>query len=572
MSYQYDTLPHDGHIRLLSLHPADSYAEPIVCSIKTTRLEEAEYDALSYSWGMEDGRATLDHTIFIGDTSLLITENLFAGLKRIRSSTATRRLWIDAVCINQRDDAEKSTQVAMMAEIYSRADTTIVWLGEGDDREKDQAFLRVLRRVKDYVTRTEPLPGIQWNCLAVPILEEDVASCPGCVALRKTGTYDADTHDRWLRDGFAAGLLNAEAAEKTVYNITKFFSKRYWKRRWILQELHHAKAQQWYWGDCSWNLIDCPTHWLRDLRNAIGRIDGEMRMALEEPPIFEASGTSTQGFAYHEDVDHEHEALLRMDGLAKFCMPNSADVKNEVHWKNCLPDFMKSECFLTKDIYYAVTSIAKPQIRIDYSWTDTQVFTHFAKVMLSHGEWHWLFYAAAKTLNDPLDLPPGHAIVDGLPSWVPDPRAFNSYPRQRDGPPPMRILVSEHEDFLKCTVRCLGVVQHPTVIGFDIERNNVFWQLCITQPNAVEVDQAPTGLRGTFDFQYDRTRAQPGDLICSCLETLFDDDIWLVIRPRESFWHLVGIQEARYSIPRNADMDEQAAAFARCPILDVQIV
>ena len=38
-------------------------------------------------------------------------------------------MWIDAICINQKDDDEKSTQVALMRDIYHFADEVIVWLG-----------------------------------------------------------------------------------------------------------------------------------------------------------------------------------------------------------------------------------------------------------------------------------------------------------------------------------------------------------------------------------------------------------------------------------------------------------
>jgi hypothetical protein len=43
-------------------------------------------------------------------------------------------LWADAVCINQYDGDEKTTQVAMMGEIYSGAERTYIWLGREDER------------------------------------------------------------------------------------------------------------------------------------------------------------------------------------------------------------------------------------------------------------------------------------------------------------------------------------------------------------------------------------------------------------------------------------------------------
>ncbi len=45
--------------------------------------------------------------------------------------------WIDGVCIDQSNPAERSEQVAFMGEIYREADRVVVWLGtdEGNDRK-----------------------------------------------------------------------------------------------------------------------------------------------------------------------------------------------------------------------------------------------------------------------------------------------------------------------------------------------------------------------------------------------------------------------------------------------------
>lgn len=45
------------------------------------------------------------------------------------------RLWIDALCINQMDLAEKQQQIPRMKEIYGRADRVLVWLGENSSED-----------------------------------------------------------------------------------------------------------------------------------------------------------------------------------------------------------------------------------------------------------------------------------------------------------------------------------------------------------------------------------------------------------------------------------------------------
>ncbi|RII19112.1 hypothetical protein CUC08_Gglean001775 [Alternaria sp. MG1] len=132
MLYEYETLPSARSIRILTLCPAGQYIDPIECMIEAMELEEASYDALSYSWGMnEDGDSSQDYEILIHGNLKWVTRNLFEGLKRIRVRDKPIRIWIDAVCINQQDDVERSIQVAMMADVYARAEKVLVWLGNG---------------------------------------------------------------------------------------------------------------------------------------------------------------------------------------------------------------------------------------------------------------------------------------------------------------------------------------------------------------------------------------------------------------------------------------------------------
>lgn len=47
----------------------------------------------------------------------------------LRHESIPRRLWIDAICINQDDNREKGTQVMVMAGIYARCISVLIWLG-----------------------------------------------------------------------------------------------------------------------------------------------------------------------------------------------------------------------------------------------------------------------------------------------------------------------------------------------------------------------------------------------------------------------------------------------------------
>ncbi|KAI0555554.1 heterokaryon incompatibility protein-domain-containing protein [Xylaria curta] len=110
----------------------DEYA-PIQCHLVDYALENSDqakgpypYEALSYVWGAPE-RPRLVYTEM---GYLTVTENLHAALSRLRDWCFPRVVWADAICINQDDEEERSTQVELMAIIYAKAIRVVVWLEE----------------------------------------------------------------------------------------------------------------------------------------------------------------------------------------------------------------------------------------------------------------------------------------------------------------------------------------------------------------------------------------------------------------------------------------------------------
>ncbi|KAK5129002.1 hypothetical protein LTR85_000335 [Meristemomyces frigidus] len=116
-------------IRLLFLEPAISLDETIRGTLKiASLLHSPVYEAVSYCWG--DANDTTE--ILLHDWQTAITINLASALRRLRHSTEQRVLWVDAVCIDQSDPAERGRQVGTMGDIFSEAVKVNVWLGEAD--------------------------------------------------------------------------------------------------------------------------------------------------------------------------------------------------------------------------------------------------------------------------------------------------------------------------------------------------------------------------------------------------------------------------------------------------------
>lgn len=118
-------------IRLLHLHPGE-YDSDLSGTFSVVQLHPSEaqhrntaYEALSYVWGSVDYQCYFN----VGGLRLEILPNLADALRAIRSRSQVRKLWIDAMCINQHDLGERSHQVTRMDEIYRQASQVLVWLG-----------------------------------------------------------------------------------------------------------------------------------------------------------------------------------------------------------------------------------------------------------------------------------------------------------------------------------------------------------------------------------------------------------------------------------------------------------
>jgi len=83
--------------------------------------------ALSYVWG--DPKRT--HEIIIDNNKIIrITTNLNQALRDLlKDASWNTSIWADAICINQDDLAERSSQVLLMREIYHSATDVHIWLG-----------------------------------------------------------------------------------------------------------------------------------------------------------------------------------------------------------------------------------------------------------------------------------------------------------------------------------------------------------------------------------------------------------------------------------------------------------
>ncbi|RYP23808.1 hypothetical protein DL765_000885 [Monosporascus sp. GIB2] len=146
-SYQYRPLDlvHGRQIRVLALK-AGQPDDPLRCELEHVNLQQGPiYEAVSYTWADEKGDDSICRTIQCdhGGQFIGITKNCEAALLRLRKRDADRRLWVDAVCIDQSNIQERNHQVKNMIAIFRSALRVLVFLGEGSP---------ILGRLVDYMS------------------------------------------------------------------------------------------------------------------------------------------------------------------------------------------------------------------------------------------------------------------------------------------------------------------------------------------------------------------------------------------------------------------------------------
>jgi Heterokaryon incompatibility protein (HET) len=203
--YGYQQLHGVAAIRLLHVEPGYG-SEPITCHLSHTSLTSKPiYEALSYTWG-STGRPQV---ISCDGYKIPVTRNLYAALVRFRLKDEPRVMWIDALCINQKDNNEKTTQIRLMGDIYKNAQRGLVWLG--DESKDDRAAIHVLYSLKTFISwyRTETTRGTLHG-------------------QGRTISFETpEVHKK---------LLDLNISARAWGYLNQFFQRPWFSRVWIIQE------------------------------------------------------------------------------------------------------------------------------------------------------------------------------------------------------------------------------------------------------------------------------------------------------------------------------------------------
>jgi hypothetical protein len=280
-----------------------------------------KYEALSYAWG---DSLSMEY-ISINDKFLLVRSNLATILRYLRKKKVSRILWIDAICINQNDVAEKNVQVQRMVQIYRQASSVLVWLGKSTDAS-DLAFKTI-----------EALGGDEKHMVRKSLILNFI---------------DGDG-ERWPLVPENESKLKSwkSVTEAQKDSLLHFFTRQWWTRMWIVQEITYPPKARLVCGHRSmiWDSLESMFSRaeivkpflghstvsglaMEDLGHAMGKVHALVMLrsraqACEELMGFRNAATSLRSLAM-ENIDRSatdpRDMIFALLGLSS--CPNSVTV------------------------------------------------------------------------------------------------------------------------------------------------------------------------------------------------------------------------------------------------------
>lgn len=241
---RYSFLPLDRHkneLRLLQLLPGQG-ADAIKCTLYlVSRNDRPLYSALSYAWENHSFVAP----ITVNDQEWFVTENLYLALLNLRNERSPLTLWVDAICIDQKNEEEKSWHVQQMRDTFREAEQVIVWLGPHAAGTDDA--IRMLERIADVASALGP-PESFWSD---EISATVVASYAKAAQTALQGSEQSMNNDQDKSKASSTPLeglfqdivtRNQDGLHFLEPATSNIFSRPWWRRTWVSLTFVHPHA------------------------------------------------------------------------------------------------------------------------------------------------------------------------------------------------------------------------------------------------------------------------------------------------------------------------------------------
>ncbi|KAL1875267.1 hypothetical protein Daus18300_003338, partial [Diaporthe australafricana] len=326
----------------------------------------------------------------LNGSAFRVANSLAAALEYLRATAlfageTALPIWIDAICINQADLAERSQQVAIMGSIYSGADCVLSWLGEpsrggryvwqGDEEQAPMSHgFPLIRAVSAYIDSRREDDALGWNDDTV-LTEQDF---------------------QWMAQNPDCYVSNSERLAMNLrWNaIIKIDNATYWTRIWIVQEMALASSPHKHLIFCGTEHVNYQQ--LNDLHEFLRKVH-DQRPARPSfvPPLLWGilAGRENMAFTMLNWVNYLREAA---SGASARILPQVS--------QHCA-------CTEPRDAVYGLLAVVANSVVPDYSKPVAQVYQDWFADSLRRRR--------SSKLMDWSGI--GHGFRNGhsIPSWIP---------------------------------------------------------------------------------------------------------------------------------------------------------
>jgi Heterokaryon incompatibility protein (HET) len=346
--------------------------------------------------------------------------NLEKALRRFRKEKLHQVLWVDAICINQIDMAERSKQVPIMGQIYKSCRECALWLGEVEEgpttpmklpetwRKAEIDYLDELLSDSNITESPEPLQRAgkhgdasidvegAFEVMELLASHKHLHEMP-FYTIPPTGTY------RIPPPGTAFELSGVWA--HAVYSLENILRRPWWQRIWTVQEAllpercslhigpHRAPFSIFVEGTDEWNKHQWK-HCCSSLTNLwIGYTSEHFKLAVER--IMELNSLRSRDWTTKGSVAHNMYLL-------------------SIHRNATLPHDQ------VYGLFGLITEFFRIDDRPDYNLGLGQVFAATTNRFMESAKHLCLLPYARPQLRELSKDEPGKAFLQELPSWCPD--------------------------------------------------------------------------------------------------------------------------------------------------------
>jgi hypothetical protein len=396
MSAIYPTRILAGRLfRLLSICPSLDSDQPLECYCRTYEFVTApSYEALSYVWGAHD--PSTDSQIYCNGEATAVRLALARALRRLRLPQFPRIVWIDAICINQKDIEEKSYQVPLMGSIYSLAARVVIWLGPGDPLQVNEAA-QYVRFVAN-----------------------------ACRQHNNDPEMDSRSTERYENLDSSANPFTSIVCE----GLKQLYGRPWFSRIWCVQEIRRAQDAVVLWDDqeIPWSDVGRTASWIL----AVGQDDNgdAMPNLLSEVAAEQAdlmyNGESQQAPLLEILRSHrEWESTDPKDmvyGLLSLVAPESEAEALKPDYNKTVGDVFADTVLVIIELYSRLTGLAYVSHPEEYdgqdgyrSWAPRWDIPEVAEVIgITENAWPWRADAGHNTEILTENIKPGQLCLVGV--------------------------------------------------------------------------------------------------------------------------------------------------------------